>query len=129
MLMEDRTIRFQEGVNDVAVNLEEGRSAFPTPMFEWTQNGQPAMNGSGRVFGYPSLTISSVARTDRGMYTLSARNFELGTTNEIGNDAGTFTLDVLCKSHSSLVYIVLSLVTLLHIVTLFQIFVVLKICA
>lgn len=100
--MEDRTIRFQENQN-VEVNLEAGRSAFPLPMFEWTQNGQPAMNGSGRVFGYPSLTISSVARTDSGMYTLSARNFELGTTDEIGNDTVNFTLDILCKSRSSLV--------------------------
>ncbi len=81
------------------MNLETGRSAFPLPEVEWTKDGQSISSSSGRVFGYPSLTISSVARSDSGVYSLSAMNFVLDEPlRQIGNDTGSFTLDVLCKS-------------------------------
>ncbi len=80
------------------MNLESGQPAFPFPEFEWTKDGQPISNSSGRVFSYPFLTISSVGRSDSGVYSLSARNFVINEPlRQIGNDTGSFTLDVLCK--------------------------------
>ena len=97
-LLDGEVIRFQQGARNMEVNLESGRPAFPQPTFEWTKDGQAISNSSGRVFGYPALNIDTVDRSDSGLYTLAARNTILEEPfDEIGNDTGSFTLDVVCK--------------------------------
>ena len=97
-LRDGEVIRFQRGARNVEVNLESGRPAFPQPTFEWTKDDQNISNSSGGVFGYPTLTIYTVDMSDSGLYTLAARNnFLEEPFDEIGNDTGSFTLDVVCK--------------------------------
>ena len=74
--------------------------AFPFPQeFNWTRHNENVDNTTdeGRVtYGYPSVTFSSLNRSDSGRYELSATNF-MRNGSLIGSDTGSFTLDVQCK--------------------------------
>ena len=86
-----------EGTEISVIDLEMQPSAFPFPTFKWMLNGIPAVNASDRVvYGYPSVTFYNVSRSDAGTYTLFAENFA-NETQIVGNDTGSFTIDVLCK--------------------------------
>ena len=72
--------------------------AFPFPSFSWRKDGQPLSNATAaRQYGYPSIFIGSVQPSDAGNYTLSAMNYALDGKTLVGSDAGSFTLNVLCK--------------------------------
>lgn len=84
-----------------ALDLSIGRDPFPYPRdFQWTRNGGVLLRNASRVtWGYPSVVIHNVSRTDRGQYSLSAINYRLDNPNEeIGRETGSFQLNVLCES-------------------------------
>ena len=79
----------------VPVDLTEGFAAFPEPSFSWTRNGQPF---TAPGLNYSTVVFDNVKREDAGNYNVSATNFILNsTTEQVGNDTGSFYLDVLCK--------------------------------
>ena len=89
-------VRVEENNGRVPVNLTKGTTAFPEPTFSWTRDGQLLI---GPDLTYSSVTFENVRRMDAGNYTVSATNFILNsTTEQVGNDTGSFYLDVLCKS-------------------------------
>ena len=91
-------VKLQErsGVN-VPVDLRQDPPAFPEPtVFTWMRNGQASLR-SGLTTTYSKVTFDSVMRTDAGNYTVTATNFVLDNrTTQVGNDTGSFYLDVLC---------------------------------
>lgn len=95
-----------------SLDLSRGRDPFPYPRdFQWTRNdGAPLRNASRVSWGYPSVVIRNVSRTDRGQYSLSAINYRLDNpSEEIGRETGSFQLDVLCESSAvPLLYIILN---------------------
>ena len=98
-LRDNFLVRVEEDNGRVPVNLTMGTAAFPEPTFSWTRDGLP-LTGPGLT--YSSVTFDNVRRTDAGNYTVSATNFILNsTTEQVGNDMGSFYLDVLCKLHWS----------------------------
>ena len=95
-------LRLEENNGRVLVNLTMGRDAFPEPTFSWTRDGQLLTGLSDLT--YSSVTFDNVRRVDAGNYTVSATNFVLNsTTEQVGNDTGSFYLDVLCKFHCLLI--------------------------
>lgn len=90
-------IRFPEGENGLVVNLETELEAQPFPIsFEWTSSEGTLQNDSSRSFGYPTLSIDNVQRSDSGTYTLTATNSVM-EDDASGTATGSFVLDVLCK--------------------------------
>ncbi len=89
-----------EGDN-VTLDLSDGQiPAFPFPnQFEWTRNGDLVFSTSNSSFGYPILSICSVARFHSGLYSLTATNNELGNSIPaiIGTGLGSVQLEVYCK--------------------------------
>lgn len=100
-LIDDVKLTVLEGTELRVDTLEKEPVAFPFPVFQWTRNGAPAVNITNILaYGYPSVTFYSVSRTDAGTYSLYAENFVLTEDTsilEVGNDTGSFNLDVLCK--------------------------------
>ena len=95
MLRDNFLVKVEENSGRIPVNLSEDLAAFPQPDFNWTKDGLPL---TGPTLTYSSVTFITVTRTDTGNYTVSARNFVLGSsTEQVGNDIGSFYLDVLCK--------------------------------
>ena len=94
-------VSIQEGDLDVPIDLQvvQEPAAFPEPSgFQWLVSGQPLIRRNGITITYSSVTFDSVVRTDSGNYTVNATNFLLDNANEpVGNDMGSFYLDVLCK--------------------------------
>jgi len=88
-----------EGGSVTTINLDLDPEAFPFPQFQWTMNGQVAMNNTPRVtYSYPGVTFTSCDRDDSGTYNLTATNYHLDNTSVIvGMDTGSFSLDVQCK--------------------------------
>ena len=83
--------------NNITVDLRQEPAAFPEPtLFNWTVDGQPL---TGLPLTYSNVTFGTVRRADAGNYTVSATNFILGSpgTKQVGNDTGSFYLDVICK--------------------------------
>ena len=81
------------------VDLSEGHPpAFPYPIFKWSRpGGEAVVNTTGRVYGYPSVSIESVQLSDTGSYNLTAVNFLHDGITVVGNGTGSFYLDVLCE--------------------------------
>lgn len=96
-LQDNFLVRIQEGDLNVPINLLLDPATFPEPSsFEWLKDGQPLRNGLTTT--YFSVTFSAVLRSDAGSYVVNATNFLLDiATQPVGNDAGSFSLDVLCK--------------------------------
>jgi hypothetical protein len=92
-------VRIQEGDLNIPIDLHQEPVAFPEPSeFEWLIGGR-SLRQNGRITTtYSSVTFASVMRTDTGNYTVNATNFLLDDVTEpVGNDVGSFYLDVLCK--------------------------------
>ena len=98
MLRDDVVLKMRENGGRIPVNISEGLAAFPEPTSQWSKDGRP-LDGSRPELTYSTVTFDSVRRSDAGNYTAVATNFELNsTTEQVGNDTGSFYLDVLCKS-------------------------------
>ena len=95
-LRDNFLVRIEERSENVPVDLRQEPAAFPEPtLFSWTKDGQPL---TGLPLTYSSVTFGTVRRTDAGKYTVSATNFVIGSsTEQVGNDTGSFCLDVICK--------------------------------
>ncbi|MCG8620457.1 MAG: hypothetical protein MJE68_00470 [Proteobacteria bacterium] len=92
-------LRIQENQTNVPVDLRQDPTAFPEPtIFNWNKDGQPLRNGLNLT--YSNVTFDSIRREDAGNYSVYATNFVLpGSpgTDLVGNDTGSFYLDIICK--------------------------------
>ena len=85
------------------ISLQLDPEAFPIPgpgQYQWTKNGQNVTSNDRITYNYPTVSFGNVRREDAGTYELYAANYKVlsdGTTIQIGNDTGSFTLDVLCE--------------------------------
>ena len=90
---------------NISIDLYQGPAAFPQPtLFDWNKDGQPVR--AGLLLTYTSVTFDTVRRVDTGNYSVSATNFVLpGSpgTDQVGNDTGSFYLDVICKQYMYIV--------------------------
>ena len=91
-------MRIEENSVNVPVDLRQEPAAFPEPTsFHWYKDGQH-LTEADRPLTYSNVTFSTVRREDAGNYTVSATNFVVGSNvEEVGNDNGSFFLDVICK--------------------------------
>ena len=97
MLWENVLLKVRESIGRIPVNISEGLAAFPEPTFQWSKDGQP-LSGSRPFLTYDSVTFDNVTRSDAGNYTVIVTNYVLNsTTEQVGSDTGSFSLDVLCK--------------------------------
>ena len=94
MLQDNILVRLVEDGSPITVNLSIGLAPFPQPSFNWTKDGQLFISPS---LSYSSVTFESIRRVDDGIYNVSATNFVLNSTHQVGSDTGSFYLDVLCK--------------------------------
>ena len=97
--LQNISLRIQENQTNVPVDLRQMPATFPEPtIFSWNKNGQPVRDGL--VLTFSNVTFDTIRREDTGNYSVSATNFVLpGSpgTDQVGNDTGSFYLDVLCK--------------------------------
>ena len=91
------TLKVLENSRNFLINICQNPTAFPveTVSFTWTRDGQPLSSGLGLSLTYSSLTFPNVARQDSGNYSVFASNVIEG--REVGNDTGSFNVDVICK--------------------------------
>ena len=96
-LQDNFLLKIQEGDFNVPVDLLLEPAAFPEPStFEWRKNDQP-LRQNGITTTYSSVTFDSIVQSDAGNYTVTATNFILDASQPVGSDAGSFSLDILCK--------------------------------
>jgi hypothetical protein len=91
-------VKVEETQESITVDLFQEPAAFPQPSsFEWFKDGLP-LTGFDQLTS-SNVTFDAIKRTDAGNYTVLARNFALGagSMEQVGNDTGSFYLDVLCK--------------------------------
>jgi len=89
-------------VLDLAVPLYH---FFPYPQtWKWTRSdGQEVLNSSTTKLGYPSASFFNLSKSDAGYYMLTATNHVPNDPSRvIGRGFGSFALNVLCKSHYTL---------------------------
>ena len=88
-------VRIEEGSENVPVDLGLDPAAFPEPTdFTWNVNGQPLTLPRT----YSRVNFFTIRRSNTGNYTVFTANYLLDDpTLQIGNDTGSFFLDVLCK--------------------------------
>ena len=98
-LQDNFSVKVQEGSENVPVDIRQDSAAFPEPSnFTWMRDGQP-LRQNGLITTYSSVTFTTIGRDDAGNYTVFATNFFLHIPRQqVGNDSGSFYLDVLCKS-------------------------------
>ena len=91
-------VRIEENSLNVPIDLRQEPAAFPEPTsFRWYKDGQ-RLTEADRPLTYSNVTFSTIRREDAGNYTVSATNFVIGSNVEqVGNDTGSFFLDVICK--------------------------------
>ena len=96
-LVDNFLVRIEENSANIPIDLRQEPDAFPEPsIFSWNKDGQPLR--TGLLLTHSNITFSTVRRADVGNYTVSATNFVLGSiTEQVGNDTGSFYLDVICK--------------------------------
>ena len=95
MIQDNIMLKVEENSGSIPVSLSEGLAAFPNPTFQWTKDG---VRLNGPALTYSSVTFDIVTREDAGNYTVLATNFLLNSMTEvIGNDIGSFYLDIFCK--------------------------------
>ena len=93
-------VRIEENSRNVPVNIGLCPEPFPldTLSFSWTRNGQPLSGGSGLALTYSTVMFSTIGRSDSDVYSVSASNYIIDDPlQQIGNDTGSFILDVICK--------------------------------
>ena len=101
-------VRIEENSRNVPVDIRLDPEPFPldTLSFSWTREDQPLTGGSGLTLAYSSVTFPTIRRSDAGVYSVSAFNHIIGDpSQQIGNDTGSFTLDVICKLSVVIVHI------------------------
>ena len=96
----------ENAANSVPVELGQSPAAFPEPsLFSWSKDEQPLSSGPGRTLTYSSISFSPVRRSDAGNYMVSATNYIIGSsTEQVGNDTGSFVLNVICKLENLLMW-------------------------
>ena len=85
---------------DLSVDLSAGPNPFPYPRdFHWArEDGVPLRNTSRHAWGYPGAVLHKISRTESGMYSLTAVNYDIDDpSEEIGRATGSFQLIVLCE--------------------------------
>ena len=89
-------VMVEENTINTAIDLRQAPAAFPEPtIFTWRKNGQLLIRFDQT---FSNVTIPSVQRVDTGNYSVFATNFVLdGSLEQVGNDSGSFYLDVICK--------------------------------
>ena len=97
-LVDNFLVLIEENSLNVPIDLHQEQVAFPEPsVFSWNKDGQP-LRTDQYLLTYSNITFNVVRIYDAGNYTVSAINFVLGgTVEQVGNDTGSFYLDVLCK--------------------------------
>ena len=90
-------VRVLENSRNIPIDISEDPPAFPTDTVSsvWTRDGQPLRSGPDISLTYSTVTFTNVDRQDSGNYFVVASNVVEG--REVGNDAGRFNLDVICK--------------------------------
>ena len=97
-------VRIEENSANVLIDISLDAEPFPldTLAFFWTRSGQPLTGGSGLALTYSSVTFAMIERSDSGEYSVLAINYVTGgPSQQIGNDTGRFSLDVICKLNMS----------------------------
>ena len=99
MFQDNFTVKVLENSHNVTIDLHQGPDAFPeSTVFNWDKDGQPLR--PDLLLTYSNVTFDTVNRADAGNYAVTAINFVLpGSpgTNQVGNDTGSFYLNVICK--------------------------------
>ena len=97
ILRDNFLVRIQEGNKNVPIDLSLDPAAFPEPTnFSWNVNGQ-SLTGLPQTYSYSRVNFSTVRRSHAGNYAVFAANYLLNDpTVQVGNDSGSFYLDVLC---------------------------------
>ena len=90
-------VRVLESSRNFPIDISQDPTAFPmeTVSSEWTRNGRHLSSGPGLSLMYSTVTFFSVNRQNSGNYFVFASNVVEG--REVGNDTGSFSLDVICK--------------------------------
>ena len=99
-LRDNFVVRIEENSINVPVDIGLDPEPFPldTLSFSWTRDSQPLSGGSGLVLAYSTVLFSTIRRSDSGVYSVAASNHITGDpSQQIGNDTGSFTLDIICK--------------------------------
>ena len=94
-------VRIEENSRNVPVDIRLDSDSEPFPLdtlsFSWIKDNQPLAGGSGLTLAYSSITFPIIRRSNAGVYTVSAFNHIIeDSSQQIGNDTGSFTLDVIC---------------------------------
>ena len=89
-------VKVEENQESITIDLLQEPAAFPQPSsFVWYKDGL-LLTGFDQT--YSNVTFDAIERTDVGNYTVLAMNFGSGgSLEQVGNDTGSFFLDVLCK--------------------------------
>ena len=93
-LRDNFLVMVEENTINTAIDLRQAPAAFPEPtMFTWRK----LLTRFDQTFS--NVTIPSVQRADTGNYSVFATNFVLldSSLEQVGNDSGSFYLDVICK--------------------------------
>ena len=95
--MDNFMVRVVENSRNFPIDISQEPTAFPTDTvsFEWTKGVQPLSSGPGLSLTYSTVTFSNLDRQDSGNYSIFASNVVEG--REVGNDTGSFNLNVICK--------------------------------
>ena len=104
ILVDNFMVRVVENSGNFPIDISQEPTAFPTDTvsFEWTRGVQSLISGPGLSLTYSTVTFSNIDRQDSGNYSVFASNVLEG--REVGNDTGSFNLDVICKSKSVCMY-------------------------
>ena len=96
ILRDNFLVRIEEGDINVPIDLSQEPAAFPEPsIFLWNVNGQPLTN---LPQSYSSVNFFTIRQIHAGNYSVFAASYLLtDPTAQVGNDTGSFYLDVLCK--------------------------------
>ena len=102
MLQDNFVVKIEAGGHNVTIDLSQEPAAFPEPtLFRWNRDGRPLSDTDPTLtLSYSNVSINTVTRADAGNYTVTATNFILPGSpegNQVGNNTGSFYLDVLCK--------------------------------
>ena len=89
-------VRILEKSRNVSIDLAVGPLPFPldTISFNWSRDGR--LLATDQMLTYSGVTFSIIERTDSGTYFVETVNAVNGV--QLGNDTGSFTLDVISKS-------------------------------
>ena len=93
-------VRVEENrFSNLHVDLLHDRAPFPIPVsFNWMKNGLPLTAAERLLFTYSSVTFPTTGRQYSGNYTVFATNTDINDpTQQIGNDTGSFYLDIICE--------------------------------